>query len=405
MIVKIWLTIFLILNITWAHAQTPAEKPVLKRVVVLMRHGVRALSARTYDLDQRLYTDKQWPEWPVKPNQLTPHGYELVAGLGHYFRERYNEPLDISKEGCKILDKRYSRADKAPRTVETAKGFIFGLLPECQITLKTRTLTSSIDPKDYSKTMAAASQQLGDYQTAVERYRPELLLLQSILQCCSPVACNKKIPCSIFEVSGAIKPPGRLSGPLAVGGLVTQNFVLERAEGFPPELVGWGKVNDAQLKQLEALSSLVHNVNNRTPLIAQLQGKNLLTRIQKSLEEGTKPSTPPRITVIIGHDTNVGMIAGLLGLEWTPKTYAKNFIPPASALVFELYYYPLQKKYTVKTYFVAQTLAQMAKLLAPTVDNPPEWVPTRNKLCQARDPAECDYATWKKIAILRAVMF
>ena len=363
------------------------EKPVLKRVVFLMRHGVRAPTSRLHDLDQQYYTDKKWPLWPVPPDQLTPHGRELVTGLGQYFREVYKESLDIDNQGCNILDLNYSRADVAKRTVATAKAFIDGFGPGCSLTMTTEPLTVPLQFEKYPIAIKQAENRLGDYKKAMAKYHDQLALLQSVLQCCNPVVCHNKVPCTIFDVTGTISKAATLTGPLGIGGFIAQNFVLEKAEGFPRDQIGWGKITDENLVQLEALSSLSHDINNRTPYMARNRSSKLANMILNSMRPGTIADAPPRLVAFIGHDTNVGYIAGLFGLNWTPKTYATNFIPPASALVFELYYYPQTKKYVVRSYFMSQTLDQMAKLEFATQENPPEWVPIRNKLCVEKNPA------------------
>src|SRR5581483_9403378 len=53
----------------------------------VMRHGVRPPTSANADL--RKYADQDWPEWPVKPGELTPHGGETVRLIGDTVRAAY----------------------------------------------------------------------------------------------------------------------------------------------------------------------------------------------------------------------------------------------------------------------------------------------------------------------------
>ena len=56
--------------------------------------------------------------------------------------------------------------------------------------------------------------------------------------------------------------------------------------------------------------------------------------MQRSIDGGTP--NPPRLTLLVGHDTNLSNIGGMLGLHWSPATYLADQTPPDGALHFEL---------------------------------------------------------------------
>jgi 4-phytase/acid phosphatase len=64
-------------------------------------------------------------------------------------------------------------------------------------------------------------------------------------------------------------------------------------------------------------------------------------------------------------------MAGMLGLSWLLTGYQRDDTPPGGALVFELWRAPAAGEYTVRTYYMAQTLEQMRKALPVTLDAPP----------------------------------
>ena len=63
----------------------------LVRVVVVTRHGVRPPTQTNADLAK--YSDQPWPDWPVEPGDLTPHGGETVRLMGETVRAAYRAQL------------------------------------------------------------------------------------------------------------------------------------------------------------------------------------------------------------------------------------------------------------------------------------------------------------------------
>jgi 4-phytase/acid phosphatase len=63
-----------------AHRPPAAAPLVVDRVVLVMRHGVRPpTKAPAMPAD---VTPERWPDWPVQPGWLTPHGALAVSRLG-----------------------------------------------------------------------------------------------------------------------------------------------------------------------------------------------------------------------------------------------------------------------------------------------------------------------------------
>ena len=70
----------------------------LVRVVVVTRHGVRPPTQTNADLAK--YSDQPWPDWPVEPGDLTPHGGETVRLMGETVREAYRAQHLLPRTGC-----------------------------------------------------------------------------------------------------------------------------------------------------------------------------------------------------------------------------------------------------------------------------------------------------------------
>jgi 4-phytase / acid phosphatase len=91
-----------------------------------------------------------------------------------------------------------------------------------------------------------------------------------------------------------------------------------------------------------------------------------------------------RLVVIVGHDTNISNVAGLLGISWLLDGYQPNDTSPGGALVFELWQ-QAEGDMAVRSYYVAQSLEQMRKAAPLTLDSPPLKSPIFVPGCSAAD--------------------
>ena len=62
-----------------AGAERPHEEAKLVKMVILARHGVRSPTQSADTLAQ--WSRRDWPEWAVRPGELTARGAELVKRL------------------------------------------------------------------------------------------------------------------------------------------------------------------------------------------------------------------------------------------------------------------------------------------------------------------------------------
>jgi 4-phytase/acid phosphatase len=74
--------------------------------------------------------------------------------------------------------------------------------------------------------------------------------------------------------------------------------------------------------------------------------------------------------VLVGHDTNLANIAGMLNLNWVIDG-RRDDTPPGGALIFELWQGADNSAYEVRTYYTSQTLEQMREAVPLTLDKPP----------------------------------
>jgi 4-phytase/acid phosphatase len=230
-----------------------------------------------------------------------------------------------------------------------------------------------------------------------EAYRPQLAALDEILSTCGASGSNKKSRASIFDVpevlaAGTGDHRVELRGPLNTASTLTENFLLEYTEGMDAANVGWGCVDGAKLRSLLSLHTAAEDFAGRTPVIAKAQASQLLNVIRASLQQAatgkqlpgalSKPSD--RVLFVVGHDTNLANVAGLLNLNWIADG-RRDDTPPGGALVFELWRARSTGRYVVRTYFTTQTLEQMRSAASLSLENPPQRVPIFLPGCSNQD--------------------
>jgi len=120
----------------------------------------------------------------------------------------------------------------------------------------------------------------------------------------------------------------------------------------------------------------------RTLEIAKIQASNLLDQIHRSLEQavthqsiqGTLGKPAGRALFLVGHDTNISKIAGLLNMTWIVDG-RRDDTPPGGALIIELWKNRKSEDYSVRLYYTAQTLEQMRSTATLSPTNPPQRAP------------------------------
>lgn len=68
-------------------APAPVEDTDLKLALVFSRHGVRSPTKSNDAYNP--YSLQDWPDWPVAPGFLTPHGKQLMTVFGDYYRQYF----------------------------------------------------------------------------------------------------------------------------------------------------------------------------------------------------------------------------------------------------------------------------------------------------------------------------
>jgi 4-phytase/acid phosphatase len=99
--------------------------PKVERVVMIMRHGVRAPITGEVPADTR--ARGVWPTWPVAPEVLTLHGADMIRQVARYDRRW------LTSTGCPPAGSVRIWTNTAERTIATGRAWADGLAPGCAL--------------------------------------------------------------------------------------------------------------------------------------------------------------------------------------------------------------------------------------------------------------------------------
>jgi 4-phytase / acid phosphatase len=393
-------TLWLMASLPHAGRAADAQDPgSVRLVLVLSRHGVRSPTAEPGAMDA--FSSKPWPAWPVQPGYLTPHGKQLMSIMGRWYRTYYAGEGLLPAQGC-LAPLVFVLADDEERTLESARGLMDGFDPQCataihpspkrgQDALFAHDFSNATDA-DREQAVAAVMGRIGGDPRRLASVNAALLgQMQAVLFGCEPRACDAAKTAGkhwLKDQDASIKPSsgdGLLSikSPLHNASTFAENFFLEYVEGMPMQDVAWGRVTPAQVGQLLALHSIYSDVSLRTPFVARAYAGPLAERILATLQQAAGAKAPQRaigdaqakMIFLVGHDTNIETLAGLLDLHWLLDEPPADPTSTGGALVFELRQSAQSGAFTVRAYYVSQSMEQMRNGTPLDLDHPPIVAP------------------------------
>ena len=392
----------------------------LAAVVIVSRHGVRSPTS-THPPLATIAADP-WPSWPVPPGFLTPRGAQLAKLLGAYYRDYYAAQGLLSADACPRPGEVFAWADVDQRTRATAAALLEGMFPGCNLEPGYRSgakvdplfhpARAGICPIDPSRARQSVLDRIGgSFAGVMSTYQGELAAMQSVLKCCGPALCRASAataPCGLGDLSTSIVGTDeglRLSGPIAIGSTAAEVFLLEYAQGFPPNEVAWGRASTPDaMRPLLRLHTLQFDLMQRTPYLAARQGSALVQRILATMRNaidrsaGASQANGRKLTLLVGHDTNLANIGGLLGMRWSLPSYLPDQTPPAGALHFELLRHRETSGYAVRVRYITQTLDQMRELAPLDRAHPPEQATAVIAGCPASNDGACSWNAFDALA-------
>ena len=333
-------------------AEAPASGPVLDKVVIVSRHGVRSPTQARHTLEE--WSVRTWPEWPVPRGHLTERGAWLVtaqwARLGQWFREKA-----LLSGTCPAAGDIRVHADVDQRTRATAAALLDGLAPKCGLSYTYSKLDpdplfhpvkAGLCPLDGQMVRRDVLLDVGGLEGLERGLEPGLALVGEVAGPASPKLCARyglKSPCSVSDIPSRLvvsADKAGIGGGLGIAASLAEIWLLEYAE-WPDRLPAWGLGGPNLIQSVMPVHMRVFNAVNRAKPVAESQGGMLVSRVLDALEgTGDKEDAAARIVAFVGHDTNIANIGGMLGLNWEQPGYAPDQTPPGGALMFTLWKMP-----------------------------------------------------------------
>lgn len=344
-----------------SYARRVSARLVPDRIVMLMRHGIRAPLDGEVPDGTRIA--RPWPRWPVPPSQLTPRGAQAMAILGRADRRWLATTGLLPANGCPRDGQVRVHANTAQRTIASGDAFLTGFAPGCAIHadhLPSAATDPIFEPLragstrfDAVRAVAAIDRFTGGAEALARRHAATIRLLDKTLGCglaagCSPLAPSRVTPAA----------DGRgidLSGPIRITSGTAQVLLLAYAEGLD---VGASPADAATLRRLGALHAALFDVFTRSPYMAAHQAAVLGRHMLDALAD----PAGPRVDVLVGHDTNVTALAAALHVDLVAPGYATNDVAPGGALLLERLHDPASGRAYVRAFYRTQSPTDLRTL-------------------------------------------
>lgn len=318
-------------------ASASEQSSRIERMVLLMRHGVRAPLAG--EVPPATRTSQPWPRWEGEAEQVTPHGAAALRALAETDRRWFAAAGLLPASGC--VDPAAVRiwTNSSPRTIASGEAYAKGLAPGCPLPVTHRPAGENdaiFEPLgarptsfDAARAVDSIIRYTGGIAALAKRHAGALTLLEHVLACparpCSPLA-----PSSVQATAD-----GRgidLQGPIRSASGTAQVLMLQYLEGLPVAQVGWSRATPRQLATLGAIHAALFDVFSRPPYMAAFQMAPTVDRILQDFTADTAPS----IDLLIGHDTNVAALAAVLGVPVQAQGFAAGDPSPGGGIAIAL---------------------------------------------------------------------
>ncbi|MBB2202058.1 histidine-type phosphatase [Gluconacetobacter tumulisoli] len=315
-----------------ARGQAVRSQPVLEKIVLVSRHGVRSPTQPVERLKEA--TGRDWPAWPVPPGQLTDHGRMDLALMGDFLGRHYRAAGLLPAAGCPRQadvviwadaadDRTRQSGEIMARTVAGGCPVTSGSLPAGRHDPMFNALAGGAAILNRAETMRALSAVLRRDPRGPAAVRRALSTMQDVI---APGGCGSAAgPClaTAFAVDWGHGGPHLSAGP-ALAATSAENLLLEYLQDMPEDAIAWGRRDvPALLDDIMPAHAYASGLLRRLPAIAYPRGRVLASAILDLLDgkpvtlpDGTVIGGDARLVMFAGHDTTLDMLATIFGLDW-----------------------------------------------------------------------------------------
>lgn len=385
----------------------------LQQVLVMSRHGIRAPLVNYGDVLAES-TTHTWPKWQTEGGLLTPKGGKVEEHMGQYFRAWLAKTQLLPAAQCPTGGQIFAYANSLPRTIDTAKHFVAGAFPGCEIAVVNRVeigkmdpvfnpiITADVNEKFKTDALNSINQHAGEggIDGLNQRLKPNYLLLQKVMDYQNSRLCKQDKQCDLASQPSAVvlvqgKEPG-ITGPLRMATGATDAFMLQYYEGFPMKEIAWGQITTPeQWTKLETIKNLYHETLFGSPAIAANAAKPLLTFISGALNKSEAKSADQqsaqqaKLALLVGHDSNIAsLLAALKTKDYTlPGQYERT--PISGAVVFQRWHDTKANQDLMKIEYVYPTAKQIRNNTPLSIKNPPQRVTLQIEGCEIDKQGFC----------------
>lgn len=407
-------------------AAQPVDDTQLKQVIIFGRHSVRSPTAPSSLLNT--FSAQPYPGFNAprldlltQLGYLTTNGVTLETMLGGYYRLWLTQEGLLTGNDSSDANSVYFHANAIERTVDSAKAFWAGMLPAAPVNVQFLTPSTASDPLfnpigagvaqlDQQMAVAAVTGRLGNNpQSLAASYASELALTRSVLfgypagQTPAPATPAGKVDVTAIPIQvNAASTPVNITGLTEVAAAIDP-FIMEYADGQPAAQVGWGQLTAEGISQTSRITTLLFDLELRTPYLDGVLSSNVASHIVRSMVQsatgtamtGALGTPSSKVIVLIASDVNITGLAGLFHLDWLLPGYQADFCPPGGALVFELRQSQSTGEYIVRASYIAQTLDQLRNQTPLTLSAPPAIAPVFIPGCSVRNATfDCPLPTF-----------
>ncbi|XP_030037963.1 glucose-1-phosphatase-like [Manduca sexta] len=362
----------------------------LVEVLALSRHNMRT----PYTAFLNHFTPKRWPVFDVPPGHLTGKGARMESYMGRYFYE-WMASENLIPEGCPG-ETVYVYANCQERTIETARAFVDGAFPGCNVPVHYRT-DVDWDPvfnaiiRNKTKKYANAVMKEMKYKMNLKEYKlkPAYIMMNEIVDLKNSHICIHEDYCDLSkdknDIIFKVGHPPNVTGPLYIGNSIVDVFIMSFYDDKPYEEVGWGLV---RTREQWTLLTKVSKENQNVRYNLTTAGKDLTKPLLEYISDVFLDENKERkFTLLVAHDSNINCLTNVLGFK--PFHLPNQFepFPIGGKLVFQKWTDGFN--YFMKVDYVYQSWIKLRYGAEVSLEQPPQIYTMQMKACTVDKDGFC----------------